>query len=717
MGWRVGILVALACCGRVHADVVLENARCALTIGDDAIVRSLKLKATGEDLLAADADSPLLTVTQERFFNNEIKLAYPSRETTCRANRIVREGDKLVVGFERVPYSAVIGVRETANYIGFELLGFRTKLADYQLGPQFPEWLDMKLPPVKRLRFLQLPVRERQRFGDWLNVAWDDRAAVAVVGGEPYTFISGEKTRACRVLAAEADVEQKLEGTKAALIVSVQPDFLSCLDRFEVDYGLPRGVRDRQSGAFNASVYWTSRLTPGNLDEHLKLMKQGGFRRLLLYHTAVCECPGDYSAVGSYAINRHFGGDPKQVKAMLDRLHREGIEVGLHVLHPFIGFNSDYITPVADHRINLKRHFTLAQPLDLSAREVFVEEDPSQCPTNRASRVLRFGGEILSYEGFTTERPYRFFGVTRGAKKTMVVAHPRGEIGGLVDVCEFGGGACYVDQRTSLQDELADRIAAVYNLGFDFFCMDGCEGVNAPFGINVALGQYRVWKKLRPEPLFTEGAAKAHFAWHHLSGANAFDVFLPREFKEMIVRWPLHESEMLSQDFSSVSFGWWGFWLPGETLNDGTVTEGTQLDMWEFGTSRAAGWDSPTTIQVDLERYRRHPRLGDLMEVMRRWEDVRARKWLTEEQKTALKSATQEHHLFLNARGEYELYPIQMLPPYPTAPDVRGFTFVRNGKRVIAYWNVRGEGEATVPWGANGSLVTVQTGDLKYYGL
>jgi hypothetical protein len=213
-----------------------------------------------------------------------------------------------------------------------------------------------------------------------------------------------------------------------------------------------------------------------------------------------------------------------------------------------------------------------------------------------------------------------------------------------------------------------------------------------------------------------EGAAKGHFGWHLQSGANAFDVFPPEIFKEMIVRWPQWEAPIMRKDFTRLNFGWWGVYMPGQTvkLRDKvpyrTVKSvGTQYDMWEFGTSRAAAWDCPMTIQIG--RLREHPRCDDLLQVVRRWEDVRERKWLTPEQKEALKSETQEHHLYLNEKGEYELLEMEMLPAPAKAPNVRAFIFERAGRRMIAYWHISGSAKLAVNLG---SAVTVPLDKLRY---
>ena len=714
-------LIAMLAASQLHAagEVTLKNERFVLRVGPDCAAESLVLKANGEEMLRADERIPLFSVTQERFYHNEIKLAYPSGEVTCRANRISRDGDILRVGCELLPYDALVRVRETPESICFELEGFSIHGRAYS-------GYNAKMPPVKSLRVMQLPVKPRKNFGEWLNVMWDDAAAVSVLATDAFAHIGAERRNGFRLFSADLDSDLKLEGGRAVLIAAAgKGDFLSCLDKVEAAYDLPRGVRDRQSDVFNSSVFWTADVTPANVDEQIAYAVRGGFRMMLIYHTAVCNSPGDYleGNIGDYELRAEYTRGLESLREMLAKIKAAGIRPGLHLLHTFIGFNSrKYVVPVADHRLHLKRHFTVAKDMGTAGGDLYVEENPSSCPMKPKARLLRFEGELMSYEGFTTERPYKFTGVKRGAKGTRVAPLPAGRIGGLLDVAEDGGNCCYVDQDSSLQDELCDRFAELWSCGFEFLCLDGCEGVNAPCQTHVANGQYRVWKKLEPKPLFTEGAAKAHFAWHHLSGANAFDTFSPELFKAMIVKWPLQEAEEIAKDFSRVSFGWWGIWLPGEQLPAGGrrkagATIGTQPDMWEFGTSRAAAWDSPTTIQFswdNLSKVKRHPRMADLLEVMRRWEDVRAKKWLTPAQKSALKSPTRQHHLYLNEKGEYELYEIEMLVPEDAA-GLRAFLFERNGRRVIAYWHTSGKGDYSLPLGAGGENVTLHAEGIRYF--
>ena len=99
---------------------------------------------------------------------------------------------------------------------------------------------------------------------------------------------------------------------------------------------------------------------------------------------------------------------------------------------------------------------------------------------------------------------------------------------------------------------------------------------------------------------------------------------------------------------------------------------------------------------------------------MRRWEDVRAKDWLTSEMKERLKSSTQEHQLYLNEKGEYELCDIEMLPTPEKAKNLRGFVFERNGRRTVAYWHTSGAGTAKLALGAGGATRALAVDKLRY---
>lgn len=660
-----------------YPSVLLENRHFRLTVGGDAIVESLICKDTGEELAASGQNIALCSVTQNRPFHNEVKLAHPNKRTTYQANRIRLEEDRLIVGFEIIPYEAVVRFVITDAYIAFTLDDFLVPYEKYG-------GLNMTLPPVEEFRILQLPIQNRTHFGEWLNVSWDASCAVNVLATSPYAAIDSERRVDSRILYADALREVRLRGTGAALIVSPTDIYLDCVDLLEKDFGLPRGVESRRSPFINASIYWASNVTPENVDEHIAYAKKGGFRLMLFYYTCFFKERGGYGLCGDYDYRDEYPNGAADVEKLLRHIRDNGITPGLHFLQTHIGMESRYVTPEADYRLHLKTHFTLTKPLGTEdTDEVFVMENPEGAEMADRARILKFGTELISYTGYTTEFPYRFTGCRRGDHGTTVKAHPAGEIGGVLDVSEFGATSAYLDQHSDLQDEVAEKIARAFDTGFRFVYFDGSEGTNAPFGFHVPNAQYRVYKRLADPPLFCEGAAKAHFSWHFLSGGNAFDVFAPEIFKEKIAEFPAEEAPRMREDFTRLNFGWWAFW-----------DKRTQADMYEYGTSRAAAWDCPVTIQTNIPAFRSHPRTGDILEVMRRWEDVRAKGWLTDEHKEMLRDLATEHTLLVNEEGEYELVPYHQIE---TGCHLRAFVFSRHGESWAVYWHTEGSGSLILP--------------------
>ena len=684
-------LVAPAAFG-AQPDITIENARFRLTIGADAITKSLVHKATGEELLDLRDPTPFFSVTQRRPFNNEIKLVHPHTRTTYPANSLRRDGDRLIIGFEIAPYEAVVTVKTTDDYALFTLTDFIITEKSYPLCPTSTKPLDFTAPPVEEFRLVQLPVKNRANLGEWLNVQWDAAAAVGVFAVSQHAQVGADRRNGYRLMRADALREVKLRGTGAVLVVDAGGEAI--LDRIaalERDCGMPRGVENRRNALVHASIYFASGVSPENIDRHVEMAKKGGFRLMEMSRGEF------FGPSGDYAYRAPYPNGAADVKKMLDKVRAAGIVPGLHILHTFLGINSTYVKG-GDRRLLLREHYTLARPLGPADDEVYVDENTQNAEKSEKCRLLKFGREIMSYEGFTTEPPYKFTGVKRGVKGTVRAPHEEGVIGGTLWLCEYGGHDIYIKQDSDLQDVVAAKVAELWKAGFGFIYFDGSEGVPPPYAYHVANAQYRVWKNLDPQPILGEGAAKAHFSWHMLSGANAFDVFFPEEFKAKIDEHPAAEAPLMQRDFSRVNFGWWGFWSPTSLIR-GKPTIGVQPDMWEYGTSKAAAWDSPVSVQMNLDTANAHPRTADILEVMRRWEDVRARSWLTPAMKASLRVPGREHHLYLEPNGDYALYETEMLPSPAGAPQIRAFAFERNGRQMVAYWHMRGEGEFTVDLG------------------
>jgi hypothetical protein len=664
-------------------DVTLENRQMRLVIGGDGMAKSLVHKPTGTECLIQGKRVPVSTITEPRPYQNEVKLAYPNKRTTFKSNAVRQEGDKLIIGYELIPWEATVAVKIAEDYLAFTLEAFN--LTE-------PYGIAMTEPPISEMWFLRLPVRHLGHWGDWLNVIWNDRVAVNVLAAGPCANADSEEGEGCRILQAGSDERVQLTGVTAALITCAKDELLHRIATVEADYGLPHGVASRRHPLYNASYYWTYTANPTNIDEHIRYARMGGFRLMNIYYPAFLESNG-YRLIGNYDVySRGYPNGKADLKAMLARIKAAGITPGCHFLHSHIGRDSRYVTPVPDRRLNLLRIFTLAKPLGLTDTTIQVQQNPLHSTMAAGRRVLKIGTELVSYEGYTTTPPYTFHGCVRGIDRTTVNAQPAGCMFGLLDVSEFGATSVYLDQYSDLQDEVADAIAELWDAGFEFIYFDGSEGVNPPFWYHVAGAQYRVFRKLVPEPLFAEGAAKTHFSWHMLTGGNAFDVFSPEKLKEETLRHPFREAPRMRDNFTRLNFGWLGYWLPSDT------TVGTQPDQLEFVTSKAAAWDCPVSIHADPATLARHPRTPDNFEVFRRWEEVRARKWLTDRQKQMLRKAEQEFILLLDEKDGFELVPYHRVPCVAGGSrDVIAFTFERKRALYAVYWHISADKRLELP--------------------
>ena len=651
--------------------IKIENAKFALSISDAGYAESLIFKKTGEECLYTGEKTPFFTLTQERPFNNEVKLAYPNKETTFKPKSVKADGDRLTVAFELIDIKAVVAVKATDEYISFELSEL--------LPPENEIYtLAMDQTPVYKFRLIGLPVKERGRFGELLNVELDDSLAVNVLANCPEAMIDADKRDGYKILTASCHRDIQMCGVSASIIVNETEKLLDSIDALEEDYDLPRGVKSRRNPLINRSILWSSRINRDTVDEFIKFAKEGGFTMVTMWYSGMFRYGVSYDYYGEYIYDETYPEGDEDLKYVLKRLKDAGIHPGFHILHSHIGTETSYVTPVADHRLNLTRHFTLARPLSTEDTEIFVEENPRGTVMHEKCRVLKFGGELIHYEGYTTEWPYKFYGCERGHFKTNVITHELGQIGGILDLSEFGGArSVYVNEKTSLQDEIADKIAHIYDLGYEYLYFDGSEGVNPPFAYYVPLAQYKVYKKLKNKPIFCECAAKSHFSWHMMSGGNAFDTFPTPMFKEGIVRFPLDEMSFAKNDFTRCNFGWWKY------------NEELQPDHYEFGTSKAFSVDCPITILFyQVAMMDSNPRRRDLLEALRRWEDCRINNLLSDK-KELISTPDKEFTLLIGKDGEYILAEYEEIKGTPEG--LRAFYFELDGKSNVVFWGSKGD--------------------------
>ncbi len=658
--------------------IVLENAEMRLVISSSGSAQSLIHRSTGQECLMHNTDTPMFALTQYRPYDNELQLSYPAKITHFSPAQVRREGEKLVVSFALVGYEASIGITITDEYIAFRLESLTYK--------GYTSLRHKRKTTVDEMLFVQLPVRDRKNLGDWLNVMWDEDVAVNVLATDPYAQIDAKPRQNYHLLQAGTVRDVKLAGVGAALITTNTDHLLDRIACVEEDYKLPKGVQSRRCKEYTSSYYEASTITPQDVDKHLKFAKMSGLRAMDINYLAFAETAG------------HFPWRPEYPRGMTDlqgvveKISAAGIIPGIHIHYDKAHKTDAYVTPEPDPRLNLRQSFTLSKNIDAGATEIPVEQDPQLCTMDDDRRILRIQNELITYERYSEDSPYRFENCRRGALGTQAAAHQRCSQVGLLDVDTWPVFVRF-SQDTSIQSEVARRLKTIYKeAGFKFVYFDGAEDVPPPYWYTVSRAQWIVNEMLEPKPLFAEGACKSHFSWHILTRGNAFDVFKPEVMKAATREYPAAEIPQVANDFTSINFGWIGYWAPGKE------TIGTQPDMLEYVTSRAAAWDCPVSLVGDIAAMESHPRTADNLEVIRRWEEVRARKWLTQKQKMALRNLDQEHTLLMDRDGNFILTPYKQIENVARKNAAgRAFIFEREGNFWVAYWHTFGEGQLHLP--------------------
>lgn len=672
--WRAGGAISES-----PGTIVIENAELRLVIGSDGKARSLLNKPSGQECLQPEADrctrASAFSITEYRPYNGDVHLVYPSKETTFEANSVRRAGDDLIVGFERSKWFATIGIRVTEDYLGLTL-----KRLEFAKGYSMN---DIAVP-MDEVAILKLPVRNRKYFGDWLNVMWDNDVAVNVLATDPFPKIDATKYRNYALLQATAVREVKLTGVGAALIATSKDKLLDRIERLERDFALPLGVKSRRNEEIRHSYLWLSSVSPKNIDDYIAIARKGGFRGIQMYWPAM------FKSLGHYPWSDSYPGGMADLQAMTRKIRQAGMIAGFHIQHPKASLNDLYVTPVPDHRLNLLRMFTLAAPLEEKATTITVEERPEGCDLMTAvmhnkGQILKVGQELIKYTQYTTQPPYLFTGCQRGFLNTRPSAYPLGYKFGLLDI---DGQPCVrFDQRTSIQREHAEKIGQISKeAGFQFFSYDGAEDVHTPWWFWVSMSQYEVHKCLRPEPLFSTGAAKSHFGWHILTCSNEFDTFAPEVIKQATRDHQLAAAKYLAQDFTRCNLGWINYVAPS------AATIGMQPDMYEFICSVSVAWDCPISLKANMTQLKAHPRTPDNLEVMRRWEEARLARFFSPEQIEAFRRGDQEHILLVDEKGGFELQPCEQLEGAAGGSrDMRAFVFGRSGKTYVVFWHPSGK--------------------------
>ena len=284
-------------------------------------------------------------------------------------------------------------------------------------------------------------------------------------------------------------------------------------------------------------------------------------------------------------------------------MKKAGMTVGLHVHYNKISTDDPYLK---DKRLNCVAQALLSKSIGPSDTTIPAEGPLNTFRDEKGRKIIRIDDEFISYESCSQGA---FRGCTRALFKTKASNHKKGSAALQPDFDDWPR-FIRIDQNTSIQDEISERIDKVYSsCGFEFLYFDGAEDVPNPYWYNVGRAQQNVWSHLSSPMLFAEGALKSHWGWHILSRGNAFDHFKDDRIGAAMSKYILPTAQRISEDFTAVNFGW--------LLCD------LSPESYELVCSEAFKHSCPISYVAILDRMDKCPTTARSLEIIKHYEDLK----------------------------------------------------------------------------------------------
>lgn len=594
------------------AEIVLENARLHAVLGDDGVWRSLADKATGQELCAAGQRVPLAAVRVS--------------DAIRAANRVQREGQRLIL----------------------EFAGCDTRLV-YTLTSA-EDWLSFRLTEVTGTRpthvtLIQLPVAIAARGGSRLNAAWDDRHAVCLRGLnlQSQGVFSRRNDHSLLSVITQDAPGPPLEGSGAVLLAAPTADLKPILHRVAIACDQPRNtaadVASRDLPIARQS-YWFLNFGEQEVDRVIGDCRRAGIRQIMLSLDAWC------ASVGHFTFNlQRYPDGVESLRRTVDKLHAEGILVGMHTFASKVSKHDAYVMPVPSRGFWVDMSTALAAAVPADATTICAASDLSQWPGSPVCRQkvweghvskhqeVIIGDEIIRYDAIGPEDKWdTFLGCQRGAWGTRPAAHePAAECRHYaVDGCING---YILDQESPLFHETTSRLAEIFNAcGFDMIYFDGSEDVDRRrFDYYAALAHATVMGKLAKRPLIHMGGGFHHGVWHSFTRSATVDQYPGTYLAYLhaggaIDHWPTCKDHIdrsvraviaCEDEMTPGELGWFGIGPKSGQY------DGLQFDEIEYLMCKSLAHDAPISLQTSFARMDAHPLTPDILEIVRRYEQLR----------------------------------------------------------------------------------------------
>ena len=425
------------------SDKVYETKYMQLGFSAKGTITSLIDKSDGQDYLAREEDSLFITLEDggdEQIGNlhideNLLRASFPSKDVE--------------VTFQVIP---------EGGYLAFKLLGINRH--DFK-------WLQMgKL----KISITETPARD-------VNACYDKKFLVAVMplSLQVNSVFDGASSQ-YTTLGVQCFPQFGIMGARFAIVGCPPNKFLDLVDEIQRHFKIPRCVKSlRSESARKSYIFTAGGPKEEDADAIIQYAKKGCFGTVMLGM-------GDWTdrRGGHYTINKNsFPDGIAGLKRMGDKLHRAGLEFGLHNAACAIIQWDNYIVSPSPYLYVQGMH-VLAEDIDENTDTIPVLTPSPEALRNPAvvgqtsegtvyDNVIRIGNEIIRFNRLEGP-PYRLLGCQRGQSST----HEKGE---FIEHLKLLFAKQFAPAMgTPLTEEIAQRLADVANFcEVDFIYSDYAE--------------------------------------------------------------------------------------------------------------------------------------------------------------------------------------------------------------------------------------------------
>lgn len=618
-------------------DVTVANASARLVLTPSGGIKSFIL-GDGRELLSQRGARLMLLQIGGKWHNSSTLVA-----TTDQHDY------RLVVGFQGTKVVARAVLTPHPQYFEIQAVGLEGEGHE-----AVQQWI-----------FANVPVNIQAHHGGWLNVAWDDTTAVALIALDEKTIAAGSP-----LLRASAIRKLGLDG-RAALMASPRPAILDAIRQVEKEHGLPcptLGGQWAKTSAEARKSWMITGLTAA--------AEPAAFQAERVFHTAqalgveyvVIALGWWNTSLGSYGLHpKHFPKGLESLKAVADQAHARGMKVGIHVMTRSITKNDALVTPRPHPRLLTEGEVTTAAVTDATAKEVRTVESPESFGT--ASGYWAFRGtdvlideEIVRYQGINRQPPFALTGCVRGAYGTKAAPHAAGAK--VRHITERYGW--YV-AGPELAEEIGRRLARLIDdAGLDMVCFDGADvcadaEIRHFDGHKVALAIHR--NVHRDVLLISNGTT--HYGWHLMARGGEEDA-MARGFQGWVDHRTVHAwGAYHLQNLLPPDFSWVGIFGHTPTMTAVRPDDIELVCARSLGYDAAIGWGfaacygGPSTVAV----FEQNGRKEEIAGLIRTYERLRLANSFAAEERRPCQELGTHWRLLAPSRDKdrYHLVPARYL--------------------------------------------------------